>query len=107
MWQCDLSLTQASSASFFENNLRHKDGKGADRLVHNAILGKNVNKAGFESDLENWNRRLDTLEVEDFLRMRLSANGSCISWSSKEEKWSVVQFIRSSSETMHGSNIPW
>ena len=49
--QCDISLSHASSASFFENNSRHGDGGSADRLVQNSMLGKNVDTAIFGSDL--------------------------------------------------------
>ena len=49
--QCDLSLSHASSASFFKNNSRDGDGDGADWLVQSAILGKSVDKATFGSDL--------------------------------------------------------
>ena len=47
----DLSLSYASSASFSENNSKHGDGSSDNRLVHNAILGKNVDRAVFGSDL--------------------------------------------------------
>ena len=49
--QCDLSLSHASSASFFRNNSRHEDVSGVDRLVRNAKLCKNVHKAVFGIDL--------------------------------------------------------
>ena len=47
---CYLSLLYSNSASFFKNDSRHAYGDGADRLVHNVILGKNVNIAVFGSD---------------------------------------------------------
>ena len=47
----DISLLHTSSAWFFENSSRHGDGDSAVRLVQNAILGKNVDKAVFGSDL--------------------------------------------------------
>jgi len=49
--QCVHSLSHVSSASFLKNNSRHGDEDDADRLVQNAILGKNVGKAVFRSDL--------------------------------------------------------
>ena len=49
--QCDLSLSHASSASFFENNSRHGDGGSTDQLVQNGIFGINVDKAVVGSDL--------------------------------------------------------
>ena len=54
--QCDLSLSHTSSASFIENNSRHGDWGGADRLDQNAILDKNVDKAVFGSDLMTMNQ---------------------------------------------------
>ena len=39
------------NALFFENNSQHEDGDGTDQLVQNAILGKNVDRAVFGSDL--------------------------------------------------------
>ena len=38
----ELRLSHASSASFVKNSSRHGNGSSADRLVQNAILGKNV-----------------------------------------------------------------
>ena len=38
--QCDLNQLHLRSASFSENNSRHGDGGGADRLVSNAVLDK-------------------------------------------------------------------
>ena len=38
------------SASFFENESKHGDEGGADRLVQNAILGKNFDTAVFGHD---------------------------------------------------------
>ena len=52
--QCYLCLSYANSALFVKNNSRHVDAGGADRLVQTVILGKNVNKAAFESDLMKW-----------------------------------------------------
>ena len=49
--QCDLSLSHASSPSFIGNNARHGDGGGTDWLVRSAMLGKNIEKTGFWSDL--------------------------------------------------------
>ena len=37
----------ANSASFFENNWKHRDGGGVDKLIQNAILGKNADRAIF------------------------------------------------------------
>ena len=48
--QCDISLSHACCRSFFQNNSRHGDGGGADRLIQNAIVGKNVEKAVFSRD---------------------------------------------------------
>ena len=42
--ECYLGQWYACSASFFENNMRHGDGGGADILILNAILIKNVDK---------------------------------------------------------------
>ena len=47
--KCDVSLLHAISASFFDS--RQRDGGSADRLVQNAIFGKNVDRVAFGSDL--------------------------------------------------------
>ena len=44
---CYFGQWHASSASFLENKSRHEDGGGADRLIQNAILEKNVDGAIF------------------------------------------------------------
>ena len=38
--KCDLSQWHPGSATFLENNARHGDSGGADRLVQNTVLGK-------------------------------------------------------------------
>ena len=64
-------------------------------------LAKMLIKLFLEVIWWNWIRRLDHC-----LRRRLM-NGSCISCSSKKEKQSFVQFVRSSSEKIYRSNFLW
>ena len=50
--QCDLSLSYAIKASFFENNSWHGDGVAQITWFKNAILGRNLDKAVFGNDSE-------------------------------------------------------
>ena len=106
--QCDLSLSHASSASFFENNSRHGNKGSAHRLAQNAIFGRNVHKALFGSDLVKLKQETGSIkhralckEVIDYhLLMALACHDL-----PRKKKLSVVQFVRSSIEKIHGSNF--
>ena len=73
--QCYVSQWHTTTASFFENNLRYGDCKGA-----NAIIGKNIDRAIFGHDLmkmqqetrSNRNRALSKEGVDFHLLMALA-----------------------------------
>ena len=76
--QCNLNLPHDISASFSVYNSRHGDRSVTDRLVQNAVLHKNDDKAVFEIDLTKLKQEMPGVE-HCIRKMFLSANGSCIS----------------------------
>ena len=69
--ECHIGQWHARSESFFENNLKHRDGGGTDKLIQNAVPGKNVDRAIFVHDFVKIKQETRSIRSSPFSREKV------------------------------------